>query len=231
MAILQKGSSVVGRIEAGERVLTAAGLPDAARRIAGDAVLAAKLDAFVKAHRAYVRANGGVRKAQDAHAAQLARVAEADVAMDDAVDAFANALVAEKVDGLTFPRANPFKALGFPAPSRVKALGYGAQASLTKEILTAARAVLPKRSRALVVARELDVATDQVLMLLVPLVPLAAMRALAIEKRQALELPWEHAFAALKRASRVADDDHAAKIARGDLASLFLTLFGLPAKR
>lgn len=199
MAKVQKGQTITSRIEAGNHVLAAA------KTISTKASkgVATRLAAFGKAHAAYVKADAAVKKANDALATRLAKVAEADVIQDDAVEGLAVALVAE---GL--PRTNPFASFGVPAPSKLKVLGYAKEATTALALCASVRAkkTLTKRET-LAALKALESAAKAVHAALVPVAGAEEARDAATATRNAIELGWETAFAALRRGADAASDD------------------------
>jgi hypothetical protein len=205
METLQSGNSPGTRIAAGDSVFHAAESVDT-RPVAG------KLAGFKKVHGAYRAADAGVKKAGEALQKQQAKVGEADVLQDEALDGLAVALPG---DGL--PRVNPFKPFGAPSLTALQGLGYAEEAKrvIALEAAVVKRKGLSKGSiaaakvagkAALRVQAELDAVPD-----------LEKARTAAMTRRDALAQAWETAFAALKRAVRAAEDDGA----KGLHAALF----------
>lgn len=197
METLQSGSSPGTRIAAGDSVFHAADSVDTK-------AVAAKLAGFKKAHGAYVTADAGVKKAGEALQKQQAKAAEADVVQDEALDDLAVALPA---DGL--PRVNPFKPFGAPSLTALQGLGYAEEA---RKVLDLEKAVLKHKGvskGSIAAAKAAGKAALRVQAELDAIPKLELARTAAINRRDALALGWEAAFAGLKRAARVADDDGA----------------------
>jgi hypothetical protein len=209
MATLQSGNTPGPRIEAGDHVLeAAASLGDAQTK-----PVAARLAAFAKQHAGYAKADGVVKKADEALRKAQEKVADADVTQDTTVEGMATALAGEG-----FPRLNPFKPLGFEAPNAIKSQGYETEAHTVQKLAVKVKAhkpALPLSSKAADAAAKAAKAVEAALK---PIAKLTKARTAAMSRRDALEQPWETAFAALKRGARAAEDDGA----RG----LFEALFG-----
>ena len=205
MGTLQSGESPGTRIAAGDSVLAAASS-------VSTKPIAARFAAFQKMHLAYAAADAKVKKATAALMQQQAKVGEADADQDVAAMALAGALPA---DGL--PRVNPFKPFGAPAPATLCAMGYGDEAKAVLSLVQAVqkRKDLSKKSRA--AAKRLGAAAKKVQATLAPIPKLTQARTDAMSARDALAQAWETAFASLKNAARVAEDDGE----RGLFAALF----------
>ncbi|MCC7542665.1 MAG: hypothetical protein IT379_40995 [Deltaproteobacteria bacterium] len=192
-----------GRLEEGRRLLAAAGLVDTRS-------VAAKLLRFKKAHQQYESLTGKVEKAERPHATQIANIGEADAAQDDAIEALAKALVGEGA-----ARTNPFKAFGAPAPSVLVAKGYAAEAKEATKLVKAVRARKDAGKATTAAAAAVEKAAKAVQAAMVGIdkhaKPLAAARA----ARDAAALGWETAYATLRRAATVAEDDGAKGLASG----------------
>ena len=197
METLQSGSSPGTRIDAGNSVFDAAESVDTKP-------IAARLAGFKKVHGAYVTADAGVKKAGEALQKQQAKVGEADVLQDEALDALAVSL---PVDGL--PRVNPFKPFGAPSLTALQGLGYAEEATtvIALEAAVLKRKGLSKTSTD--AAKTAGKAARQVQTELAAIPKLEKARSAAMTRRDALAQAWETAFAALKRAARAAEDDGA----------------------
>lgn len=210
MATLQSGGAPRSRVEAGDHVMEAATALGATRT---KVVVAARLTGFATQHAAYQKAEGVVQKADGALRKAQEKVGDCDVTQDAAVEGVASGLVS---DG--FPRVQPFKPLGFKAPSDIKSQGYGDEADTVLKLAAKVKAhkpALPAATKAAAVAVK---AANAVKAALVPIAALTKARTAAISRRDALEQPWETAFASLKRATRAAEDEGA--------KGLFDALFG-----
>jgi hypothetical protein len=210
MATLQSGYSPGTRIDTGDSVISASASVNTKS-------IAKRLGAFKTAHAAYRAADAQVKKAMDALQKQQAKVAEADVDQDDAVNELATELPR---DGL--PRVNPFKPFGAPAPSVLCGMGYSDEA---QAVLRLEKAVLKRKglsSGSIAAAKNGAACAKKVLAALAPIAKLEKSRSEAITRRDALAQTWETAFAALKRGARYAEDDGA--------AGLYAALFDRPAK-
>jgi hypothetical protein len=205
MATLQSGNTAGTRIAAGDSVLEASKSVDMAP-------VTRRLAAFKKVHQAYSDADAAVKKATEALQAQQARVGEADVTQDDAVDHLAAGLAG---DGL--PRMNPFKPFGAPAPAALQKMGYGDEA----RALTALAGAVPKRrglsDGTIAAAKAAAKAAAAVEAELGKLPKLEKARTAAMSRRDAFAQAWETAFAGLKRGARAAEDEGA----KGLHAALF----------
>lgn len=197
METLQSGSSPGTRIEAGDSVIEAATAVDTTP-------VTGRFDGFKKVHVAYRAADAGVKKAGEALQTQQARVGEADVTLDEALDDLAVALPG---DGL--PRVNPFKPFGAPSLTVLQKLGYAEEA---QEVLALEAAVLKRKNLSpgsIAAAKAAGKAALQVQAELKAIPKLTKARTDAMTRRDALEQAWETAFAGLKRAARAAEDDGA----------------------
>ncbi len=214
MATLQSGNNPGPRIESGDHLLEVAATLGKART----KPVAARLAAFGERHAAYEKADGAVKKADEALRRGQSKVGDADVGQDSAVEMLASALVGE---GL--PRVNPFKPFGFAAPNVIKNKGYAAEAADVQKLaakVTAHKPALPASNAAAAAALK---AAKAVVAALKPIERLRKARGTAISRRDALEQPWETAFAAVKRGARAAEDDGA--------VGLFGALFGVEKPR
>lgn len=218
MATLQSGNNPGPRIEAGNHVLEAAESLGAART----KPVAARLSAFAAQHGAYAKADALVKNADGALRKAQEKVADADVTQDNTVEGTAKALVGEG-----FPRANPFKPLGFEAPNVIKALGYAAEAATVQKLAAKVKAHKPALVASSKAADAAVKAATAVVAALSPIAKLTKARTAAMSRRDALEQPWETAFASLKRGARAAEDDGA----RGLFDALFGTAKPKAAKR
>jgi hypothetical protein len=210
MATLQSGNNPGPRIESGDHLLEVAATLGKART----KPVAARLAAFATEHAAYKKADAAVKKADGALRRAQGKVGEADVGQDGAVETLASALVGE---GL--PRVNPFKPFGLASPNVIKNKGYAAEAGDIQKLCAKVKAhkpALPGSNAAAAVAVK---AAKAVLAALKPIERLLKARTTAISRRDALEQPWETAFAAVKRGARAAEDEGA--------AGLFDALFGV----
>jgi hypothetical protein len=204
MATIVKKDNPSSRLDAGNHVIEAAKTTDTRS-------IKKRLALFAAAHKALLAAEGAVTKAEEALATQRAKVGEADVAQDEAVERLANALVAAGAS-----RVHPFKALGFAAPSVVKELGYAREAKEAQRLAKAASKGKPAKETA-TACKELVAAAHAVEAALAPVAKLEGALRAARTQRDALAQPWETAYAALKNAARAAEDDGA----RGIFGALF----------
>lgn len=186
-----------------------------ARLAAGDALIAAtgtvntrpisaKLTAFARAHTSLRKATDALGVVEAKLIAAQQKVAEADADQDLAVDALANALVT-----IGQPRTRPFEGLSPLAPSRVRQLGYDAEAQALAKIVAKVRKRKGLTPAVTAACKEAARSAQAVLDALDPIATIAAQVDDARTKRDALTQPWETALAALKRATRVAEDDGA----------------------
>lgn len=210
MATLQSGNNPGPRIEAGDHLL------DVAASLGADRTkpVAPRLAAFAKQHAAYKKADAAVKSADEALRKAQQTVAEKDVAQDEAVERLAASLAGEG-----FPRANPFKPLGFDAPTVIKNKGYAAEAKDVQALATKVKSHKPALTAGSKAADVAAKAAGAVVAALAPIAKHTSARTTAISKRDALEQPWETAFAAVKRGARAAEDDGA--------HGLFDALFGV----
>ena len=116
------------RIDGGNTILDAASTADVKP-------IKARVEAFRRAHVAFVAAHGKVETAEAALRAQQEKVGDADIIQDAAVQTLASCLVG---DGL--PRQNPFKPLGFAAPSVIVDTGYADEAKIVARLAAKAAA-------------------------------------------------------------------------------------------
>jgi hypothetical protein len=218
VATLQSGNNPGPRIEAGDHLLDVAASLGAART----KPVAARLTTFTTQHTAYKKADEAVKTAEETVRKAQQDVAEKDVSQDAAMEGLASALAGEG-----FPRANPFKPLGFEAPATIKNKGYAAEAKEVQDLAGKVKAHKPALKASGKAADAALKAAKAVVAALQPVGKLIKARAAAISRRDALEQPWETAFAALKRGARAAEDEGA--------HGLFDALFGIdkprPAKK
>lgn len=198
MATIQTNKGPSSRTAGGEHVL------QAAKALGASAIkpIAPRIDAFKKVHLAYIAADAAVEKADQAVRAQQTKVAELDVTQDECVDALATSAVADEM-----PRLAPFKALKFDTPSAIKRMGHVNEAHVALSLadaVTKRKAKMPHSQKA---ALALAKASKSVIVAAKPIEGLIKKRKAAMSQRDALELGWEKAFAALKRAARAAADD------------------------
>ena len=194
------------------------GMGPGGRRTTGDAILAAaravdtrlikaRLAAFERVHRAYTTAQGKV-EAEDAQLrAGQARVAEFDVAQDEAVENLARMLVA---DGQ--PRANPFAAFGAPAPSTLIKMPVVEEGKAIHKLVAAMQRNKAASKATLQAAQAADKAAKAVEQALGPIEKLQSALKTARHTRDAIGQSWETALAALKRGARAAGDDGAPQL-------------------
>lgn len=191
------GGTHRGRVVTGDAVLTRATTTDTR-------AVKVRLAAFSKAHAALVRAQSVVDGAEAKLAAAQASVADADVTQDESVDALALALVTNGQ-----PRISPFRGLSSYAPTTLKKLGYADEAKLVRALTKKVRA---RKSSDAAVLRACGVAEKAAAKVVAALAKLPALEASVVAaraRRDALSLPWERDFGALKRAARAAADDGA----------------------
>lgn len=185
------------------------------RIVTGDAVLArattadtkpvkARLATFARSHTALVRAQAAVDAAETKLAAAQSAVAEVDVTQDETVDALALALVTNGQ-----PRLSPFRGLSSHAPAVLKKLGYADEAKALRALTKKVRARKGSDAPVLRACGAAEKAAKAVDDALAKLEPLADAVTAARARRDALALPWERDFGALKRAARAAVDDGA----------------------
>jgi len=213
MAIVRVEKNPSSRIAAGNDLLARAG------NTSGKSV-GPKLAAFKKVHTTYLAAEKAVMQTTAVETTALQAVANADVAQDAAVEALAGALIGAGGD-----RRNPFKAFGFESPSAIEQLGYAAEAKRVKQLVTA----LPTASPAPVknAAKKLLASAGAVEKAIAASAKPTAARTQALSARHALDQGWETAYAGVKNAARVAEDDGA----KGLFASLFGTAKARPKKK
>lgn len=195
MGVLQNPMSASGRVESGDAVL-------AAVKSVNASAIKQRVANFEKAHRAFSAAEKSVRAAEEKLRAQQAVVGEADAAQDEAVDALANALVGEGE-----ARTNPFKQAGFMAPSRLVKIGFAEEAKQVHRLVAAVRKRKGLTAATVKAAKGADDAATKVENSLKPIAALLAARTTAMARRDALAPAWDAAFATLKRAARLAEDD------------------------
>jgi hypothetical protein len=182
------------RIEAGDTVLARAAHVDAKP-------IKTRLFALARVHVQLLRAQKTLAAEEARLAAATEATAETDLDQDAAVEALANALVA---DGQ--PRKNPFQGLSVGAPAAVRHSPYADQAQAIEKLAKALqkRTLSPASRKALKAAQQ---AARRVLAALDKRALAEARVDDARERRDALVLPWTRAFSALKRAARAAADD------------------------
>ena len=194
------------------------GVGPGTRRATGDAILAAaravdthlikaRLAAFERAHRAYTAAQGKVEAEDGQLRAGQARVAEFDVAQDEAVENLARMLVA---DGQ--PRANPFASFGAPAPSTLIKMPVIEEGKAIHKLVAAVQRNKTVSKATLQAAQAADKAAKAVEQALVPIEKLQTALKTARHTRDAVGQSWETALAALKRGARAAGDDGAPQL-------------------
>lgn len=195
MPVLQSGNSPSARVANGDAILEAAATVNTAP-------IKARLAAFVRVHKDYIAAEKAVRAAEDKESKQQAKIGAADVTQDGSVDQLANGLAG---DGL--PRLNPLKPLGFKSPSEIKKMGTAEEADTILELAEAVRKRPGLSKQTLDKAKAAEKAATAVNAELEKLPPLTKAKTAALTRRDALALPWEKQFAALKRAARAAEDE------------------------
>jgi hypothetical protein len=198
------------------------------RKESGDAVLAngknadvspvkKRFAAFAKAHASYSAAESKVTAAANAVRATEQKVGELDVAQDHAVDALASALVGEGA-----ARTRPFAPFKLGAPSDIQGMGDVEEARTIQTLVARVRKTKPGK-QVLAACATAEKAARAVIAAAVPIDKQKKARHDAIVARDAVGIPWEKAFGALKRGARAAEDDGA--------AGLFDALFGGGAPR
>ena len=194
-----------GRVARGDAVFNAVKTLSAKAK----ALVKGELAAFTAEHSAFLKRQSAVKAAKSAVLAAEKNAGDKDAAQDRAVDALASALAG---DG--FDRSNPFAELGGEAPSHVKILGYADEAkavrALTGDVTKHPRAgAASKRGAAAAVkaANAVDAA-------LKPIAALVKARADRIAERDALGLPWEAAYAALRDAAKSGAHKDAADLSK-----------------
>ena len=211
MGTIQAKGNPQSRIDAGDRVLQAAKTVDAR-------VVKTKLVAFAKVHAAYAAAHKSVVAAEE----KLSAAEEAVGSADDEQDSLVR-LLAAKMIGDGAPKANPLSIFKLPPPSTLVDVRVELEVKKTKQLAKQAASWKNASPPTKAVAAKLGKASAAVASVLAKVPPLAKSHAAAIAKRDALGVPWVTAFAHLKNAARVAEDDGT----RG----LFAALFGAPAAR
>ncbi len=194
MAVLEGGTHR-GRIATGDAVLTRATTVDTK-------TVKVRLAAFAKAHAALTKAQQAVDAAEEKLAKAQSAVAEADVTQDEQVDALAVALVTAGQ-----PRLSPFRGLSKVPPADLKRLGYATEAAKLRALTANVRKRKADDKALARVCASADKAADAVDAAIRKLGPHAAAVTAARGRRDALALPWEQCFGALKRAARWAEDD------------------------
>lgn len=187
---LTKGSSG-SRLQMGAAVLSAA-------RAADTRLVQDRLDRFEAVHRTYVDSHTAVEAAEAQLTAAQAVANARDAALDRAVDALANALVAEG-----HPRKNAFEAFDVPAPNALMRLRFAAAAASVHQLVPAVvrgRGVTPATTAAAQAAEEAALAVEQAL---VPLAKLEDEVRDARGHRHAIGVAWDAAFIALRGVARV----------------------------
>ena len=211
MGTIQAKGNPQSRIDAGDRVLQAAKTVDAR-------AVKTKLVTFAKVHAAYVAAHKSVVVAEE----RLSAAEEAVGSADDEQDSLVR-LLAAKMIGDGAPKANPLSIFKLPPPSTLVDVRVEVEVKKTKQLAKQAASWKAASPATKAVAAKLGKASVAVTSALAKVPPLAKAHAAAIAKRDALGVPWVTAFAHLKNATRVAEDDGA----RG----LFTALFGAPTTR
>jgi hypothetical protein len=209
MAIIQVHTNPGSRIAAGNDLLARAG------KVSAKAVTT-KLAAFKKIHAGYVAAEKAATAASDAEATALQAIATADVTQDVELDKLASALI-----GAGGKRTNPFAAMGFEAPSLIAKMGYGDEAKRVKQLVAALDSKAPAAVKA--AGKNALAASAAVTKAIALAVAPKAARVAALSGRHALDQGWETAYASVKNAARVAEDDGA--------KGIFNALFGGPKPR
>jgi hypothetical protein len=200
----------------------------ASRKDVGDLVIAngkttdvapvkKRFAAFAKTHAAFVAADGKVEAATKAVHATEAKVGELDVAQDEAVDALASALAGEGGS-----RTRPFAPFKLGTPSDIRDMGDVEEAKTIHTLATRVRKKKPGKA-VLAACAAAEKAASAVQAAAAPIATQKKARHAAIVARDAIGIPWEKAFGALKRGARAAEDEGA--------AGLFDALFGAAAPR
>jgi hypothetical protein len=185
----------------GSRVLVGSGILQRAKTVKLGAV-AGRLTAFSRAHKAFVRSEDAVRRAEAKLQQQQARSGEADAVQDLEVERVAGALVG---DG--YPRKNPFDVMGFPSPSTVKGLERSEEAKVVLKLAAAIKKRKDVSAATLAAAARAEKAARAVLAAVAPIAKLADARTKAIAARDAIEGDWEYRYAGLKLGAKVATTD------------------------
>lgn len=195
MAVLQ-AISHTGRITAGNTVIERAKTTDTK-------AVKARLASFTRAHAALVKAQSEVDAFEAEGEAILVLIVDADADQDTAVEGIADARVA---DGQL--RSQPFKGLGVGSPSDVRRTPYAAEAKLIGKLSTALR-----KRKLSVATKGALVAAEKAAAAVLKFIKLNEKNqeklSAARDRRDALALPWQSTFSALKRAARTAEDDGA----------------------
>jgi hypothetical protein len=210
MVTLQSKKNPGSRKEAGDAVVASA-------KAASVAPVKKRFAAFAKTHAAYVAADAKVTTATSALRATEQRVGELDVAQDEAVSALASALVG---DGGS--RTRPFAPFKLGAPSDIQEMGDVDEAKTIQTLVARVKKTKPGKS-VLAACAAAQKAAGAVLAAAKPIEGQRKARHAAIVARDAVGVPWEKAFGALKRGARAAEDDGA--------TGLFDALFGSAAPR
>jgi hypothetical protein len=197
MATLQPRLSPGSRLEAGRHVI---------ERASGVSTkpIKTRFDAFKKSFTQFEAAETNVGKAAQALQAADSHVAELDAIQDEAVIALAAAMAG---DGA--PRVNPFKPLGFPAPTNIVDLAYEKEVELVTRLAKAAARGKSAGKGTKAAAAKLEKAAAAVKSALAPAAKARVAYTATIAKREAIGIDLDRAFAKLKRAARVAEDDGA----------------------
>ncbi len=196
MAVLAGGTHS-GRIVTGDAVLTRASTTDTSP-------VKKRLAAFSKSHAALAKEQKTVDAAEESLAVAQAAVAEADVTQDEQVDALAVALVTAGQ-----PRVSPFRGFSKHSPTALKKLGYAEEAKALRALTVKVRKSKLADTALTRACGSAEKAADAVDAAIARLEPLVRVETAARARRDALALPWEKAFGALKRGARSAEDDGA----------------------
>ena len=185
----------------GSRVLVGGGILKRAETVKLGAV-ADRFKAFSRTHKAFVRQDGAVQRAEAKILRQQQRSGEADAAQDLEVEHVASALV-----GDNYARTNPFKVLGFPSPSTIKGMERSAEAKVVLKLAAAVKKRKDVSAATLAAAARAEKAARAVLAAVAPIAKLADARTKAIAARDAIEGDWEYRYAGLKLGAKVATTD------------------------
>ena len=203
MATIQSGTSPGRRVKVGKLVFGRAASVDTAP-------VKKPLDALRAVHGLYEKKHQAAGVAVERLAKAEARVGDLDVTQDASLDVFAAAHIA-----LGGSRMQPLASYKVGSVSEIKAMANEKQAKLLLKLAAKGQAhedIGVKRA-----AAKMEKAAKAVLAAIKPMPGLVDKRNEAIAARDALAPGWEKAFAFLKRAVRVAEDEGAS----GLFAALF----------
>ncbi len=176
-----------------------------------------RLQAFSKAHAAFLKADDAVQAADRAAITAQAKLGEADAVHDECVESLAKAAIGEGAN-----RTSPFKAWKGPTTTELKAGAAVPSAKASKRLAGAITKDKTAGKQTKGAAVLLDKAAAGVITAAGPLEAALEKRRVAIAARDGLASAWEKTFAVLKRGARAASDD-------SKNAGLFDALFAVSA--